>query len=55
MKLLASLLLVGMNMATNIAVLIFGWGLTPQSWMLIIGGAILGLIFLFISVVINQK
>ena len=43
MKLLAIFFLVLLSFAVSIFVLIFGWGLEPQSWTAIVVGFIAGL------------
>ena len=41
-KLLAYLSMTSASVGLSIAVMIFGWGLHPQSWWWIIGGGVVG-------------
>lgn len=52
--LIVSFLILGLTLATSVAVMIYGWGLTPQSWWWIIGGAIAQFAFLLVNGLIQS-
>lgn len=54
MRLLAMLFILIATMALSILILIFGWGMTPQSWPVIIGGGIAALMLHVIARVITE-
>ena len=41
-KIMSQLFLVSIAFALQVAVMMFGWGLHPQSWWWIIGGGVFG-------------
>lgn len=45
-KLLATLLVICAVVGLSILVMIYGWGLEPKSWWWIIGGGVIGQVFL---------
>ena len=45
-KLIAATTVIALIVALNIAVMIYGWGLTPQSWWWIIGVGLFGNVFM---------
>lgn len=54
-KLLSVLLIFGMGTTVGILVLIFGWGLSPQSWGWIIGGAVFQFSLMIMATIIGEK
>lgn len=51
--LICSFLVIGLSLATGIAVMIYGWGLTVQSWWWVIGGSIASFSLLLLNGVIQ--
>jgi membrane protein YdbS with pleckstrin-like domain len=55
MKLLAILSIFVCVALVNIGVLIFGWGLQAINWWVIIGGALVHIMFLIISTAMSKE
>ena len=43
---LALLMVLGCMIGLQVLVMIYGWGLEPQSWWWIVGGGLVGMVFL---------
>lgn len=55
MRLLAVLCMFACMVSVNILVLIFGWGMQAVNWWVIIGGAIVHMMFLVISTAFSKE
>jgi hypothetical protein len=49
------LLSVPLIFMTQILTMIYGWGLTPKSWLIIIGGMLLTMFFMMVTDVLKEK
>ena len=54
MKILISTIILAMAMVLSITVMIYGWGLEPQNWLVIIGGSLVAAFLSAISHVLTS-
>lgn len=54
-RLVASVLICLFLVVINIGIMIYGWGLTPVSWPIIIGGTMFQLFLASISTLLNEE
>lgn len=54
MKLLAGLFILALVCAIGIGVMIWGWGVRPQSWGVILGGYVVSTMLMIISAAIRE-
>ena len=54
MKFMASLLILAMICAVSILAMIYGWGLTPQNWPVIIGAYVVTFAFQVITMALRD-
>ena len=54
-RFLASVFLVCLGIALTVCIMIYGWGLTPQSWWWIIGGGFFGRVLIAVVEIVQKE